>query len=65
MIRIKLSALMGDRRESQRRLSEEVGISQTAIRKIYHEKVSGIRFDTLEKLCEHFNCEVGDLLERR
>lgn len=28
-------------------------------------KVKGIRFDTLEKICEALQCQPGDLLEYR
>ncbi|WJE23251.1 helix-turn-helix domain-containing protein [Bacillus cereus] len=30
-----------------------------------HEKVKRIDFDTIDKLCDLFNCSVGEFLERR
>ena len=40
------------------------GISQSTLLKLYHEKTKGIDFDTIDKLCVFFDCEVGELLTR-
>ncbi len=44
-------------------LSRKTGIDKNTISNLYHGKVAGIRFDTLEKICVALNCQVGELLE--
>lgn len=39
-----------------------IGIGYQAARKIYNGETSMIAFDTLEKMCEVFNCTPNDLL---
>ena len=39
------------------------GISQSTLLRLYHEQTTRIDFDTIEKLCEFLNVEVGALLE--
>lgn len=39
------------------------GISQSTLLRLYHEQTTRIDFDTIEKLCEFLNIEVGALLE--
>ena len=44
-------------------VSRKTGIAPNALSALYHEEVSGIKFETLEKLCATLNCSIGDLLE--
>jgi len=30
-----------------------------------NNKTKGIHFDTIDKLCDIFNCEVGEIIERK
>lgn len=41
----------------------ETGISRNTIRALYYETAKGIQFETLEKLCNYLQCEIGDLFE--
>lgn len=43
-------------------IHEATGISRTTISNLYNENSKGIQFDTLDKLCNFFNCDVGELL---
>ena len=43
-------------------LAEKVGITPQNLSIIKTGKARGIRFGTLEKLCEVLNCQPGDLL---
>ncbi len=63
MIKIHLSRILGERRITQKKLFEMTGISQNSISKIYNEKVKGIDFDTIEKICTALDIEIKDLLE--
>jgi putative transcriptional regulator len=62
-IRIHLGKLLGERKMKVSALSRATGISPHSLADIYHEKVTQIRLDTLEKLCAVLGCSVGELLE--
>jgi DNA-binding Xre family transcriptional regulator len=47
-----LSRLLGERRITQRKLSEISGLSLYTINKLYNEKWEGVGRKTLVKLCE-------------
>lgn len=63
MIKCNLSTLMGKNRLTIKDVHEKTGLSRNTISSIYHEKAKGMEFETINKLCELFNCTVGDLLE--
>ena len=63
MIKNHLSKLMGEKRYTITEVSKVTGMSNTTISNLYNEKVKRLDFDTLEKLCKLFNCNVQDLIE--
>lgn len=63
MIKNHLSKLMGEKRYSIIEVSKLTGMSTSTISNLYNEKVKRLDFDTLEKLCKLFNCNVQDLIE--
>ena len=65
MIKVNLSKLMGENKLTFSSLSKKTGISQGTLSEIYHDKVKMLRFDTIEKLCNYFNIEVGELIENK
>lgn len=62
-IKIHLGKLLGDRKLRAAEVSRRTGIAPNALSALYHEQVSGIKFETLEKLCAILSCSVYDLLE--
>ena len=44
-------------------LSEKVGVANVNLSKMKNEKISAIRFLTLEVICEVLDCQPGDILE--
>jgi len=62
-IRCKLSTLMGTNRYNIGHVHEKTGLSRTTISNLYHDRMERIDYVTLSKLCELFDCAVGDLLE--
>ena len=62
-VRCKLSTLMGQNRYKIQDVYEETGLSRGTISNRYHDRMQRIDYETLSKLCEIFNCSVGDLLE--
>lgn len=63
MIKINLSTFMGMHKMSQIEVVRRTGIHRNTVRSLYNETVKHIDLASLEKLCELFNCEVGDMLE--
>ncbi|MGL5438789.1 MAG: helix-turn-helix domain-containing protein [Filifactoraceae bacterium] len=63
MVRIKLSKLLGERRMTQKELSQKTGIRAATINELYHELVDRINLNHVNKICEVLNCDVQDLLE--
>ncbi len=62
-IKIHLGRLLGERKLRASEVSRKTGINKNTLSSLYNEKVSGIRFDTLEKLCKFLNCSIGELIE--
>ena len=62
-IRCKLSVLMGEKRYNIQDVYERTGLSRGTISNLYHDKMQRIDYETLSKLCELFECSVGDILE--
>ena len=62
-MKIKLSNLMGIHKVNIQSVHEGTGITRNTISNLYHEKVTRLDFNTLERLCNYFECEVGDLIE--
>ncbi|HAG06591.1 MAG TPA: Cro/Cl family transcriptional regulator [Peptococcaceae bacterium] len=61
-IRCRLSVLMGEKKVNQLDVARGTGLSKTTVNDLYHERVKMIAFDTLERLCKFFGCNVGDIL---
>ncbi|TDA69375.1 MAG: transcriptional regulator [Clostridia bacterium] len=59
----KLAAIMGERGIRHiSGLSEQTGIARSTLTKLWYNRVKGVTFDMLEKLCEVLECQPGDLL---
>lgn len=61
-IKSRLSILMGEKRYNMQDVYEKTGISRNSISNLYHEKSSRIDFDTLDRLCDLFECQPNDIL---
>lgn len=63
MIKINLDVMLAMRKKKSKDLAEYVGITEQNISLIRSGKVKGIRFATLDKICEFLECQPGDILE--
>ena len=61
-IRVRLNVVLAERNVKSKDLAEHVGITEANLSLLKQGKVKGIRFDTLERICEYLDCESGDLL---
>lgn len=64
MIRIRLSALLGERRMTQKKLSQITGIRPNAINDMYHELSPRINLEYLDRICSVLNVKMTDILVR-
>lgn len=62
-IRIKVSEFLGRYKMTQKDLSEKTGIRANTVSAFYYETIKRLDVKHLDKLCEVFNCQPGDLLE--
>ena len=58
----KLSTLMGMSRYTIQDVHEKTGLSRSTISLLYHDRATRIDYDTVEKLCGLFHCQISDLL---
>lgn len=59
---VTLDVMLAKRKMKSRTLAEAVGITEQNISLLKSGKVKGIRFETLEKICEILDCQPGDIL---
>ena len=64
MIRCHLSTLMGQRKMKIADVARETGLHRNTITLLYNETATRVDLEAIDKLCELFNCSVGELFER-
>jgi putative transcriptional regulator len=62
MIEIRLDQILETRGRSFYWLAKKTGISHTTLWRLKKGKARGINFDTLEKMCQALECQLGDVL---
>ncbi|HAJ75968.1 MAG TPA: Cro/Cl family transcriptional regulator [Gammaproteobacteria bacterium] len=60
---VRLDEMLARRKKRSKELAEYVGITEQNISLIKTGRIKGIRFNTLEKMCEFLECQPGDILE--
>ena len=60
---IRLVRMMADRKMSLNELAEKVGLTNVNMSNLKTGKMKGVRFETLNAICEALNCQPGDLFE--
>jgi putative transcriptional regulator len=55
---------MGEKKKKISDVSADTGINRGTLTRLYYEKTERIELETLDKLCEYFDCEVQDIFER-
>ena len=62
---VTLDVMLARRKMRSRELSERIGITEQNVSLLKSGKVSGIRFDTLARICDALQCQPADILEYR
>jgi putative transcriptional regulator len=59
---LHLDVLLAQRKVKSKELASYVGITEQNLSLLKSGKVKGIRFATLEKICERLACQPGDII---
>jgi putative transcriptional regulator len=62
---VNLDVMLARRKMRSKELSERIGITEQNVSALKSGRVRGVRFETLEKICEVLECQPGDILEYR
>ncbi len=62
---INLDVMLARHKTKSKDLAAYVDITEQNLSLLKSGKVKGIRFSTLERICERLNCQPGDILEYR
>ena len=60
---VRLDVMLAHRKVRLRELAAHVGITEQNLSLLKSGKVRGIRFSTLERICDYLQCQPGELLE--
>ncbi|WP_425038296.1 helix-turn-helix domain-containing protein [Primorskyibacter sp. S187A] len=60
---VTLDVMLARRKMRSKELAQIVGITEQNVSLLKSGKVRGVRFETLEKICEALDCQPGDILE--
>ena len=62
---VRLDVMLARRKMRSKELAERIGITEQNVSLLKSGKVKGVRFETLERICEALDCQPGDILEFR
>lgn len=62
VIKVRLKQLLKDKDKTLLALADETGVSYNTLHRIKDNKVKGITFDVMEKICDNLKCTPNDLL---
>ncbi len=60
---INLDVMLAKRKIRGKELATEIGITEQNLSLLRTGKVKGVRFSTLEKICQILECQPGDILK--
>ena len=62
---VNVDVMLAQRKMTSIQLANKIGLSPVNLSILKTGKAKGIRFSTLDALCEALDCQPGDLLEYR
>lgn len=60
---VRLDRIMADRKMSLNELAQKIDMSNVNLSNLKTGKMKGIRFETMNAICEVLDCQPGDLFE--
>ena len=61
---VRLDVMLARRKMRSKDLAQIIGITEQNVSLLKSGKVRGVRFETLDRICQALDCQPGDLLER-
>ncbi len=61
---VRLDVMLALRKMKSKELAEAIGMAEQNVSMLRQGKVKGVRFDTLDKICDVLDCKPGDLLDK-
>lgn len=59
---VNLDMVLLKKKVKSKELAKAIGITETNLSLLKNNKAKGVRFSTLEAICEYLQCEPGDIL---
>ena len=59
---VRLDVMLALRKARSKDLAAHVGITETNLSLLKTGRVKGIRFETLDAICDYLDCQPGDIL---
>jgi len=60
---VRLDVMLAKRKMTSRELAARIGIAEQNVSNLKSGRARGIRFGTLDAICDVLECQPGDLLE--
>lgn len=60
---VNLDIMLAKRKIRGKELASQIGITEQNLSLLRTGKVKGVRFSTLERICQILECQPGDILE--
>ena len=60
---VTLDVMMATRKMSSKELARAIDITEANLSLLKRGKVKGVRFETLAAICQHLDCQPGDILK--
>lgn len=64
MIQVNVKELLKKQKKTKYWFVKQMEGGYQSLTRMMENQTTGIRFDTLEKMCDIFNCEIGDIIVR-
>ena len=62
---LRIDVMLAERKMKAKDLADAMDLTEAQLSKIRNGHMKGIKFETLERLCDLLDCEPGDLLKRQ
>lgn len=61
---VRLDVMLALRKMKSKELAEAIGMAEQNVSMLRQGKVKGVRFETLNKICDVLDCKPGDILDK-
>lgn len=61
---VRLDVMLAKRKMKSKELAAIIGIAEQNVSALRQGKVKGVKFETLDKICDALDCMPGDILDK-